>query len=121
MTIFDPIPVTRDNAGSPVPSLMDDGRWRSHLDTLRWRAGLLKHDTGVHVRIVTGSLTRRFLGRDVEVPDVFGMNIGSMSLAGVGYDEAWWYLNGIEDGVKLGRVPVAVAVTRESAEHGQAR
>lgn len=72
----------------------------SNLDKLRWHAALVEHETGITVRVVTGALSAKPLGRWRVVPDSYSFRVGHGQIGSFDYREAWTYLNGVADGAK---------------------
>lgn len=95
---YEPMPVRMvqdGNLTTPEPPLDDD--W-SDLDKLRWHAGIVQHRTGLRIRVSTGGYRERIGDEWVEIPGMYGLQIGRRSLSARPYQRAWDYLNGVEIG-----------------------
>lgn len=94
-----------DARGSRIEPPCEDG-W-DQATKLAWHAAVVALDTGLPITVTTGGLRRknarrwwRPRPRWHDVPDMYGVRIGTASISPVTFAGAWDLLNGICLGVR---------------------
>jgi hypothetical protein len=89
----------QDEQGSHIEPPLDES-W-DRMTKLTWQAAVISVDTGIEIAVGPGTTSVMRAGSWHLIPNTYSVTIrGTTACGSLDFHETWWFLNGIEAGVR---------------------